>query len=135
MLTTNQTLSNQTTSNLTDTTCYCHTCGGEFLFSAGEQAFFAEKGFLPPKNCKPCRDKRKAERANMGSPMKPSYPQVDLAPLSQETFRPSREPYSPARSFGPDKAPRGQNKQNKQFQNPRRSQRPPRDEYADVWAV
>ncbi len=38
----------------------CRDCNSEFVFSAGEQAFFAQKGFMaPPKRCKPCRDKKK----------------------------------------------------------------------------
>ncbi|MEW5855104.1 MAG: zinc-ribbon domain-containing protein, partial [Myxococcota bacterium] len=40
----------------------CRDCGQEFVFSAGEQAFYAQKGFaVPPKRCKSCRDKRKTE--------------------------------------------------------------------------
>ena len=35
----------------------------EFTFTAGEQAFYKEKGLTnEPKRCKECRDKRKAER-------------------------------------------------------------------------
>ena len=37
-------------------------CKQPFLFTAGEQAFFAEKGFTPPKRCKPCREAKKAEK-------------------------------------------------------------------------
>ena len=32
--------------------------------SAGERAFLAEKAFAPPTRCRPCRDARKAARAN-----------------------------------------------------------------------
>ena len=39
----------------------CKECSQEFVFTAGEQAFFAEKGFAaPPKRCKSCRDRKKA---------------------------------------------------------------------------
>ena len=43
-----------------DKTLVCKECGKEFIFSAGEQEFFAEKGFVnEPQRCKPCRDARK----------------------------------------------------------------------------
>ncbi len=45
-----------------DETRTCVDCGHEFPFSAKEQAFFAEKGFHPPKRCKACRQLQK-ERA------------------------------------------------------------------------
>ena len=36
-------------------------CGNEFIFSAGEQEFYAEKGFVnEPQRCKECRFARKA---------------------------------------------------------------------------
>ena len=45
----------------------CADCGQEFVFTASEQAFYAEKGFTDaPKRCKPCRQARKAQR-NSGS--------------------------------------------------------------------
>ena len=44
-----------------DKTLICNVCGKEFIFSAGEQEFYAEKGFqIEPKKCKECRDARKA---------------------------------------------------------------------------
>ncbi len=48
-----------------DKTIKCIDCGTEFVFTAGEQAFYAEKGLTnEPKRCKPCRDKRKEEKNN-----------------------------------------------------------------------
>lgn len=47
-----------------DITLTCKDCGEEFVFTAGEQKFYAEKGFVnQPKCCKACRDKKKAARA------------------------------------------------------------------------
>ena len=44
-----------------DRTLVCKECGKEFVFTAGEQEFYAEKGFVnDPKRCKECRDARKA---------------------------------------------------------------------------
>ena len=41
-------------------TLVCKECGNEFVFTAGEQAFYKEKGFQnKPKSCKACRDARK----------------------------------------------------------------------------
>ncbi len=40
----------------------CADCGAEFVFTAGEQLFFADKGLKnEPKRCKPCKT-RKNER-------------------------------------------------------------------------
>ena len=44
----------------------CADCGGEFVFSASEQAFYTDKGFSAPKRCPSCREKKKQEkRSNM----------------------------------------------------------------------
>ena len=44
-----------------DKTLVCKECGKEFVFTAGEQEFYAEKGFQnEPQRCKACRDARKA---------------------------------------------------------------------------
>ena len=44
-----------------DKTLVCKDCGAEFVFTAGEQQFYAEKGFQnEPQRCKACRDARKA---------------------------------------------------------------------------
>ncbi|MBQ4044023.1 MAG: zinc-ribbon domain containing protein [Clostridia bacterium] len=43
-----------------DKTLTCKECGNEFVFTAGEQEFYAEKGFQnEPQRCKACRDARK----------------------------------------------------------------------------
>ena len=48
-----------------DKTLVCKDCGNEFVFTAGEQALYAEKGFQnEPTRCKACRDARKASRGN-----------------------------------------------------------------------
>lgn len=48
-----------------DKTLVCKDCGAEFVFTAGEQAFYAEKGFQnEPVRCKSCRQARKASREN-----------------------------------------------------------------------
>ena len=43
-----------------DKTLVCKECGEEFVFTAGEQEFYAERGFQnEPQRCKKCRDARK----------------------------------------------------------------------------
>jgi CxxC-x17-CxxC domain-containing protein len=45
----------------------CADCGSEFVFTAGEQMFFADKGFKnEPKRCKACKATR-GQGANGGS--------------------------------------------------------------------
>lgn len=44
-----------------DKTLICKDCGKEFVFTAGEQEFYAEKGFQnEPARCKECRAAKKA---------------------------------------------------------------------------
>jgi CxxC-x17-CxxC domain-containing protein len=46
----------------------CADCGGEFIFTAGEQLFFLDKQFKnDPKRCKPCKSRRSAQGANATS--------------------------------------------------------------------
>ena len=46
-----------------DKTLVCKDCGKEFVFTAGEQEFYASKGLEnEPLRCKECRDARKAKR-------------------------------------------------------------------------
>lgn len=43
-----------------DKTLVCKECGKDFTFTAGEQEFYAEKGFQnEPARCKDCRQTRK----------------------------------------------------------------------------
>jgi CxxC-x17-CxxC domain-containing protein len=50
-----------------DKTLVCKECGNEFVFTAGEQEFYAEKGFEnEPNRCKTCRDARKRKMNDGG---------------------------------------------------------------------
>ena len=44
----------------------CRDCGQEFVFTAGEQAFYQERGFSEPQRCPSCRAARKAARGDGG---------------------------------------------------------------------
>jgi len=51
----------------TDERLTCTDCGAEFTFSAGEQEFFATKGFQnKPNRCPDCRAARKSQRGGGG---------------------------------------------------------------------
>ena len=51
----------------TDKQLQCVDCGNEFIFSAEEQEFFAEKGYTnEPKRCVACRQARRSERGGGG---------------------------------------------------------------------
>ena len=48
-----------------DISLTCKDCGAEFTFSAGEQQFYAEKGFEnQPVRCPDCRKARKQNNRN-----------------------------------------------------------------------
>lgn len=44
----------------------CRDCKQPFVFTEGEQAFFEQRGFQPPKRCKAC-NKAKKEREAEGN--------------------------------------------------------------------
>lgn len=55
-----------------DQTLTCRDCGQHFTFTAGEQRFFAERGFSQPARCPDCRAARKRERSgdSLASPVR-----------------------------------------------------------------
>lgn len=72
-----------------DKTLVCKECGAEFVFTAGEQEFYASKGFVnEPQRCKACRDARKM----------PPSPPAKCTRLSALTAAKKRKfPSSPAK--------------------------------------
>ena len=67
-----------------DKTLVCKECGKEFIFSAGEQEFYQEKGFEnEPARCRDCRDKRRRNRGE-GSEQRQMYT-VICAECGKET--------------------------------------------------
>ena len=75
-----------------DKTLVCRECGKEFVFSASEQEFYAQKGFEnEPGRCPACRAARKA-RMNGGQPREMF--KATCADCGKETevpFRPSMD--------------------------------------------
>ena len=45
----------------------CADCGQEFVFTASEQDFYAQRGFTEPRRCASCRASRKAARGSSGA--------------------------------------------------------------------
>jgi hypothetical protein len=50
----------------TDVEIECVECGRGFLWTAGEQKFYAEHKHQTPKRCKKCREARKVKLAQQG---------------------------------------------------------------------
>lgn len=70
-----------------DKSLNCRECGTTFTFTAGEQAFYAEKGLQnEPQRCPSCRAARKAARG-AGAPTREMHP-VICANCGQETTVP-----------------------------------------------
>lgn len=71
----------------------CKDCGAEFVFSAGEQEFYAEKGFQNlPARCPDCRRRRKSEAKGRSGYGEREMHQAICASCGCETmvpFRPS----------------------------------------------
>lgn len=73
-----------------DKTLVCKDCGQEFVFTAGEQEFYAEKGFQnEPQRCKECRiAKKQAMRENRG-------PREEYVTVCSECGGEARVPFVP----------------------------------------
>ncbi len=56
----------------------CKDCGTQFVFSAREQQFFAEKGFVnQPQRCRECRQARRSQNGEIASPaQRPTFEAV-----------------------------------------------------------
>ncbi len=51
---------------MTDKALTCADCHAEFVFTASEQEFYAEREFSEPRRCPSCRAARKASRGASG---------------------------------------------------------------------
>jgi len=58
---------------MSDRTITCRDCGQPFVFTAGEQAFYQERGFSEPQRCPACRAERKSQRNAAGGGGYDSY--------------------------------------------------------------
>ena len=74
-----------------DKVLVCRDCGGEFVFSAGEQEFYAEKGFEnEPSRCPSCRASRR-QHFGADRPQRELYPAIcsNCGVETKVPFRPS----------------------------------------------
>ena len=69
----------------------CAECGGEFIFTSGEQFFYAEKGFKnEPKRCKNCKMKRSEPGQTLGTRSPRPITQTVCSQCGKETTVPFR---------------------------------------------
>ena len=53
--------------SFTDKTLKCRECGNDFVFTAGEQEFYQQKGLMnEPQRCPDCRAARRAQSGGFG---------------------------------------------------------------------
>jgi CxxC-x17-CxxC domain-containing protein len=73
----------------------CRDCGRTFTFTAGEQEFFASRGFTSaPSRCKECRASRKAAQEDSHSTRQ--RPQRDLYPaVCAQCHKDTQVPFQP----------------------------------------
>lgn len=98
---------------LQDEAITCSDCSQEFMFTVGEQQFYAERGFEhPPKRCKPCRATRKNQQTPRSREADPqgqaapreaisSGPRPRQAPDHNQRYRESAPRPRPQRDSGP----------------------------------
>ena len=68
----------------------CADCSAEFVFTAGEQLFFADKGFRnEPKRCKPCKSKRSQMLSGQG------YQRVETTTTCSQCGKDTTVPFKP----------------------------------------
>src|SRR5947207_14437321 len=72
----------------------CLDCATEFIWTAGEQQFFADKNFKnEPKRCKGCKSKRASRPASAGAPREPVETLTTCSAGGKETtvpFKPTQ---------------------------------------------
>jgi CxxC-x17-CxxC domain-containing protein len=56
-------------STMTDRALTCADCGEEFVFTASEQEFYADRQFSEPRRCASCRAARKLSRGGNSEPI------------------------------------------------------------------
>lgn len=83
----------------TDKTLTCRDCGQEFVFTTGEQEFYATRGFQnEPSRCPACRSARKAQNDGGGSRMGsgPRQPREMHTVTCAECGKETQVPFKPS---------------------------------------
>lgn len=78
-----------------DTEIICAACNSGFVFTASEQAYYAERGFQLPKRCRACRQARRKGRRSPTSSMSGSLQAI-------KPVAPRREYPTPCGKCGAD---------------------------------
>ncbi|MGB6875338.1 MAG: zinc-ribbon domain containing protein [Candidatus Acidiferrales bacterium] len=74
----------------------CAECGSEFVFTSGEQMFFADKGFKnEPKRCKPCKTARAQGGASSGVGASTSMQRVETKTVCSQCGKETTVPFKP----------------------------------------
>lgn len=75
----------------------CADCGGQFIFTAGEQIFFFDKQFKnDPKRCKPCKGKRAATQPRAaGAPVVAVFSRTETRTHCSECGIETTVPFKP----------------------------------------
>ena len=69
----------------------CSDCNSEFIFTAGEQMFFADKGFKnEPKRCKACKSAR-----GQGTVAGPNFQRVETKTVCSQCGKETTVPFKP----------------------------------------
>lgn len=78
-----------------DETLRCRDCGEDFVFTARDQEFFAEKGFTnKPTRCKSCRNARKNDGGySGGGSRRPAREMYDA--VCAQCGKPTQVPFQP----------------------------------------
>jgi CxxC-x17-CxxC domain-containing protein len=82
--------------NYQDKILRCRDCGNEFLFSAGEQEFFASKGYVnDPRRCPTCRAAFRARQVATGTELS-GRPAREMHPaVCAQCGAPTQVPFLP----------------------------------------
>ncbi|MCA9388876.1 zinc-ribbon domain containing protein [Candidatus Berkelbacteria bacterium] len=82
--------------NSEDKNITCRDCQQEFVWTKGEQDFYAEKGLSAPSRCRDCRTKRKQMRdqGGQGRPMS-NGPKEMFDIVCKKCDKPGQVPFKP----------------------------------------
>jgi CxxC-x17-CxxC domain-containing protein len=74
----------------------CVDCGAEFVFTAGEQMFFADKGFKnEPKRCKNCKSRRQGGERGAGGGGGGGYARSETKTTCSQCGKETTVPFKP----------------------------------------
>jgi CxxC-x17-CxxC domain-containing protein len=85
-----------------DRSLTCADCSSEFIFTASEQEFYAERQFSEPRRCPSCRAARKLARGGSGDPARSAGYSGESRPMYSATCsscgREAQVPFQPTGS-------------------------------------